>query len=183
MGRSPGQSEFVEPTLYQGATFIRASMLVYWAIAALFVASAIGGSSTSGQSPDGVLRGLVLLACIGGVWYWRARHLGIRIESSRLVAVYAIGARRYSLEEVAGFSMHRYGSSGGTHVVFIELTNGKRRKVVSVCTADWGPCKSDSIRWPGGRSDQVLTRLTDHLAHVRTAHTTIADGREGVRIS
>jgi hypothetical protein len=105
----------------------------------------------------------IFLACCAAAWEARLRRMGIRIETDRVVAIYAIGQRCFSIDTVAGFSLRRHGSSGGTRCVFIELVNGKRRVVPSVSTADWGPFRSNAIRWDGGQTTDVVTYLNDQL--------------------
>ena len=104
------------------------------------------------DSASGIAAVAILAACIATAWELRLRRMGIRIGADSVVAVYAVGRRRFSTESVAGFSLRVHGSSGGTRCVFIELVNGKRRVVPSVCVADWGPFKSDAIQWDSGRN-------------------------------
>src|ERR1017187_2236470 len=139
MPESQPLGAFVEPTLYQGATFVRASMSVYVGLALLL---GLSGTFAGSASASGLPVAFALLAGMGIVWAWRARRMGIRIERDRVVAVYAIGSRKFALNQVTGFSLHLRGSSGGTHVVFVDLANGKRKPVPSVNTADWGPFKT-----------------------------------------
>jgi hypothetical protein len=166
MSESQPLRDFVEPTLYQGATFLRASMSVCIGLAALLGLSGVFAGSAS---ISGLPLTIALLGGMGAIWAWRARQMGIRIESDRIIAVYAVGSRTFALDDVTGFSLHLRGNSGGTHVVSIDLSNGKRKPVPSVNTADWGPFKTDSIRWEGGRTDDVIARLTEHVARVRAA--------------
>jgi hypothetical protein len=123
----------------------------------------VGGTA---NSASGIAALAILAAGIATAWELRLRRMGIRIEADSVVAVYAVGRRRFPTETVAGFSLHVYGSSGGTRCVFIELVKGKRRIVPSVCVADWGPFKSDAIQWDSGQTTDVVTFLNDQLAAV-----------------
>jgi hypothetical protein len=163
---------FVEPTLYHGAMWVRVSMSVFGLIACM---CSLGGFS-SHVGVGGWLATLGIWLCVGTAWLARARRMGIRVERDRVVAVYAIGKRRFPPSEVAGFSVRLRGNSGGTRVVFIELASGKRVPVPSVSMADWGPFKSKAIVWAEGSTTDPVSRLTAHVERVRAGSARAAFG-------
>jgi hypothetical protein len=85
---------------------------------AMFVIPAVaGGTGTT----TGLAVLSIFLVCFAAAWEARLCRMGIRIETERVVAIYAIGQKCFSIDTVAGFSLRRLGSSGGTRCVFIEL--------------------------------------------------------------
>lgn len=166
------EAKFPLPTLYQGASFMRVSRVLFGVLAGLLVAPGIAAGV---GSVSGWVVAVGVLVGIGIAWEMRSRRMGIRFERDRVVAIYAIGSSSFRVDEIAGFSLRLRGPSGGTHTVYIDLVRGSRKPVPSVSTADWGPFKSQAISWAGGSTCDVIGRLTGHLERVRGAP--LADAR------